>query len=252
MSEDQQKPERVLVRERAGTRFIHEIFLPDEKHSKSPANSAVLPAVVLFPNFMGPSDSARRHAAGVAARGYAVMMADFYGENVRPTNREEAVAAMQSLKADHDELRARAKDAFTALREQADLGLDAGKTAAIGFCFGGGVALELARSGADLKAAVSFHGTLATPLPAAEGAIRGSILVLHGADDPAVPQSQVSDFIGEMQNAGVADWQLVQFGGTVHSFTEPGADVPGRSQYQPRSARRAFALMESLFREVFA
>lgn len=252
MNEDQQKPERVLVRERAGKRFIHEIFLPDEKHSKSPANSAVLPAVVLFPNFMGPTDSARRHAAGVAAKGYAVMMADFYGETVRPANREEAVAAMQTLKADHQELRARANDALAALREQSDLGLDAAQTAAIGFCFGGGVALELARSGADLKAAVSFHGTLATPMPAGKGDIQGAVLVLHGADDPAVPQTQVSDFIDEMQGARVEDWQLVQFGGTVHSFTEPGADVPGRSQYQPRSARRAFALMEALFREVFA
>jgi len=251
MNENEQKPERVLARERAGKRFIHEVYVPADKHSKGGNKQTGLPGVVLFPNFMGPSDSARRHAVMVAEAGYAVMLADIYGEDVRPANREEAVEAMGALKADPGELRARAADALATLREQSDLDVDSNRMAAIGFCFGGAVALELARTGADLQAAVSFHGALATRAPASEGDIRASILVLHGADDPAVPQSQVADFVGEMQQARVEDWQLVQFGGTVHSFTEPGADVPGRNQYHPRSSARAFALMHALFDEVF-
>ncbi len=251
MSANQQKPEQVLVRERAGKRFIHEVYLPTDKHSKGDDKHPGIPGIVLFPNFMGPSDSARRHATMVADPGYAVLVADFYGENVRPSNRDEAVEAMGALKADHHELRARAVDALATLREQADLGVDGARMAAIGFCFGGAVALELARNGADLQAAVSFHGALATRAPATEGDIRASILVLHGADDPAVPQNQVADFVSEMQQARVEDWQLVQFGGTVHSFTEPGANVPGRNQYNVRSSERAFALMHGLFDEVF-
>ena len=122
---------------------------------------------------------------------------------------------------------------------------------AIGFCFGGGAILELARSGAPLSAFVSFHGNLDTPNPADNGNIRGSVLVLHGADDPAVPKAQVDDFVAAMQNTEV-DWQLVSYGNAVHSFTDPYANVPGRNEYNPLVAERAFKAMNDLLDQAFA
>ncbi|MNJ65402.1 Dienelactone hydrolase family protein [compost metagenome] len=130
------------------------------------------------------------------------------------------------------------------------MSLDLASLGAIGFCFGGGSVLELARSGAQLKGFVSFHGNLDTPNPADARNIRAPVLVLHGADDPAVPKTQVEAFTAEM-TAAKADWQLVSYGGAVHSFTERGASVPGRNEYNPKVAARAYQAMNDLFDEVF-
>jgi hypothetical protein len=105
--------------------------------------------------------------------------------------------------------------------------------------------LELARTGADLKAAVSFHGTLDTPNPADAKRIKGSVLVLHGASDPLVPKEQLPAFEDEM-NAAKVDWQLLSYGGAVHSFTDPNANVPGKMQYDRRTSERAFRAMHNL------
>jgi dienelactone hydrolase len=122
--------------------------------------------------------------------------------------------------------------------------------AAIGFCFGGGAVLELARSGSDLDAFVSFHGNLDTPNPDDAKQIKAPVLVLHGADDPAVPKEQVDAFIAEMK-ATDADWQMNIYGNAVHSFTDPYANVPGRNEFNPEVAERAFQAMNSLLDEVF-
>ena len=235
-----------LVQEDSGHRFVHEMFYPPESFTRP------RPGILLAPNFFGPAPSGRRQARSIADQGYVVMLMDYYGESIRPADADEAVAAMKHVAADLPELRRRTNTALSLLREHGENIVDAGKLAAIGFCFGGKVALELARSGADILAAVTLHGALSTDLPAAPGDVKASVLVLHGADDPAVPQSQVEGFVREMHEADVEDWQLVQYGQTVHSFTEPSANVPGRSQYQPRSTRRAFAQMYRLFDEVFA
>uniref|UniRef100_UPI001ABD0D2B dienelactone hydrolase family protein n=1 Tax=Pseudomonas aeruginosa TaxID=287 RepID=UPI001ABD0D2B len=123
--------------------------------------------------------------------------------------------------------------------------------AALGFCFGGCCALELARDGAELKAFVSFHGTLDTPDPAHARNIKGAVLVLDGASDPLVPREQLPAFAREMTDAGV-DWQLTSYGGAVHSFTDPNAKVPGKMHYDARTSRRAFQAMDDLLAEVFA
>ena len=113
-----------------------------------------------------------------------------------------------------------------------------------------GRALELARTGANLKAAISFHGTLDTPNPSDAKNIKGKVLVLHGASDPLVPKEQLPAFEDEMNAAGV-DWQLLSYGGAFHSFTDPQANVPGMMMYDEKVATRAFKSMHNLLDEVF-
>ncbi|WP_028693883.1 dienelactone hydrolase family protein [Pseudomonas cremoricolorata] len=208
------------------------------------------PALVMVPNWMGVTEGAERIAQEVASQGYVVLIADLYGQSLRPSNADEAAAAMMPLKENRIELRKRMAEALAQLLGQAKARLAPGKTAAFGFCFGGCCVLELARSGADLRAAVSFHGTLDTPDAADARNIKGAVLALHGADDPLVPAEQLPAFEAEMTAAKV-DWQLHSYGGAVHSFTDPEANVPGTAQYNRKVSERAFRAMHNLLDEVF-
>ena len=218
------------------------IYQGDTSHNK--------PGVLMVPNWMGPTAQSVEKAARVAADAYIVFMVDMYGKQIRPTNSSEAAAAAGAVRADRPLMRKRVNAALEVFKEQADIPLDPSRIAAIGFCFGGGTVLELARSGTELAGVVSFHGNLDTPDPGDAQQIKTKILVLHGADDPAVPDGQVQAFITEMRGADV-DWQLVHYGGAVHSFTNPYADTPGRNEYHPLVAQRAFDAMEYFFQEVF-
>lgn len=209
------------------------------------------PALVMVPNWLGVTPDAVKQAELVASRGYVVLLADVYGAKSRPKNPAEAGAAAGGLKGDRPLLRKRVTKALEVLLAQKDVKLDATKVGAIGFCFGGTAALELARAGAKLSGVVSFHGGLSSPTPADAKNITGKVLALHGADDPTVPADEVAGFEAEMRAAKV-DWQLVAFGNTVHSFTDPGANMPGRAQYSPVVAARAYALMDSWFAEAFS
>ncbi|WP_017902718.1 dienelactone hydrolase family protein [Pseudomonas asplenii] len=209
------------------------------------------PGLLMAPNWMGVGAGAEKIAQSVAAKGYVVLVADLYGQSVRPQNGDEAGAAMMPLKNDRAELRKRMQAAFKALQGQVLAPVDTSKLATFGFCFGGCCSLELARTGAPLKAAVSFHGTLDTPNPADAHNIKGSVLVLHGACDPLVPREQLPAFEEEMNAAGV-DWQLLSYGGAVHSFTDPHANVPGKMMYDAKTASRSFMAMHNLLEEVFA
>jgi dienelactone hydrolase len=208
------------------------------------------PGLLMAPNWMGVSAGAEKIAESVAAKGFVVLIADLYGQAVRPQNADEAGAAMMPLKNDRALLRKLMRAAFEALQSQGKAAVDSSKLAAFGFCFGGCCSLELARTGAPLKAAVSFHGTLDTPNPADARNIKGSVLVLHGASDPLVAKEQLPAFEEEMNAAGV-DWQLLSYGGAVHSFTDPNANVPGKMMYDARTASRAFVSMHNLLDEVF-
>ncbi|MEO5350339.1 MAG: dienelactone hydrolase family protein [Magnetococcus sp. YQC-3] len=209
------------------------------------------PLLLMVPNWLGVTPQAVAQAKEVAGQEYVVLVADLYGESVRPKNPEEAKEAATLLRANRTLLRARANNALDALLSAGvRAGADPRRSAAIGFCFGGGAVLELARSGRQLAAVVSFHGNLDTPNPGDAANIKGSVLVLHGADDPLVPDAQVQAFQAEMRAQPQLDWQLVSFGGAVHSFTDPDAKTPGRSLYHEKSAKRAFALMQQLFREI--
>lgn len=212
---------------------------------------AARPGLLMVPNWLGVTENAARKAALVAGDKYVVFVADMYGKTIRPTNPEEAGQAAGAVRADRALMRKRAQSAVEVLKtEGAKVALDASKLGAIGFCFGGGTVLELARSGADLKAFVSFHGNLDTPNPADAKNIKAPVLVLHGADDPSVPQDQVDGFVAEMK-ASKTDWQLISYGGAVHSFSNPEANTPGRNQYHPLVAARSFKAMHNLLDEVF-
>lgn len=214
--------------------------------------SSPRPGLLMVPDWLGVSENSAKQAALIAGDKYVVFMADMYGKAVRPANAEEAGAAAGAVRADRALMRKRAQAAVEVFKAQAgQVALDSGKLGAIGFCFGGGSVLELARSGAPLQGFVSFHGNLDTPNPADAQNIKAPVLVLHGADDPSVPPTQVEAFMAEM-TAAKTDWQLVSYGGAVHSFTNPQANMPGRNQYHPQVAARAYRAMNDLFDEVFA
>jgi dienelactone hydrolase len=210
------------------------------------------PGLLMVPNWLGVSEDSAKKAARAAGDKYVVFMADMYGKAVRPTNADEAKAAATLVRGDRPLMRKRAQAAVEVLKAQtAQVAMDVSKLGAIGFCFGGGAVLELARSGAELKGFVSFHGNLDTPNPNDAQNIKAPVLVLHGADDPSVSPEQLDGFVAEMK-AAKTDWQLVSYGGAVHSFTNPQANVPGRNEYHPLVAVRAFKAMDDLFAEVFA
>lgn len=206
------------------------------------------PGLLMVPNWMGVSKPAAEQAALIAGDKYVVFLADLYGKPIRPSNAEEAKTAATFLRNDRALMRKRAQASLDVFKRQP--GVDVTRLGAIGFCFGGGAILELARDGAPLKGFASFHGNLDTPNPGDAKQIKAPVLVLHGADDPSVPTEQVQGFIAEMSNAK-ADWQLVSYGGAVHSFTDPHANVPGRNQYHPVVAARSYKAMNDLFDEVF-
>lgn len=208
------------------------------------------PGLLMAPNWVGISEGAERIAQAVASKGYVVLLADLYGQAVRPANGDEAAAAMMPLKNDRAELRKRMQAAFEQLQAQTSASVDKEQLATFGFCFGGCCSLELARTGAPLKASISFHGTLDTPNPADGNNINGAVLVLHGALDPLVPKEQLPAFEDEMNSAGV-DWQLLSYGGAYHSFTDPEANNPGVQMFDAKVSARAFQAMHNLLEEVF-
>jgi len=210
------------------------------------------PGVLVFHEGLGLGDFAMEKARQLAALGYVALAADMFGERRQARNLQEVATLVGGLRAEPERLRARSLAALTALAGLPQV--DRGKLAAIGFCFGGSVVLELARSGADLKAVVSFHGVLATKLPAAEGQVKASVLVLTGADDPLAPPDQVAAFEAEMRAAKVADWQVVSYGNTLHGFANPAADgsMMRTALYHAQSDRRSWAAMRALFNEILA
>jgi dienelactone hydrolase len=215
------------------------------------AVTTLRPGLMMVPNWMGVSDAAIKQAGEIAADRYVIFVADMYGKDIRPKSAEEAKVAASTVRNDRAMMRSRAREAVKTFEAEADKrSLEMKGMAAIGFCFGGGTVLELARDGAPLEAFVSFHGNLDTPNPKDAKNIQAPVLVLHGADDPSVPPEQVDAFTSEMK-ATDADWQLVSYGGAVHSFTDPDAKVPGRNEYHPVVAARAFREMNNLMDDVF-
>jgi len=207
------------------------------------------PGVLVVHQWMGLTENEMMRARMLAELGYVALAADIYGQGVRPTDTAGAAKEAGKYYADRALLRARAAAGLEALKKQP--GVDAARTAAIGYCFGGGTVLELARSGADLRGVVSFHGSLDTPLPAARDAVKAKVLVCHGAVDPYVKPEAVTGFMAEMEAAGV-DYQFIAYAGAVHAFTQKGAgsDPSRGAAYQEAADRRSWGAMKEFLAEV--
>lgn len=212
------------------------------------AKKGKLPGVVVFPAWTGISDNEREHAEGLAKLGYVAFVADTYGKGIHPTPPKDAAAQAGIYMKDRDLYRAHAKAALAELLKEPMV--DPRRVAAIGYCFGGAGALELARSGAPLKAVVVFHADLTSPTPADDKNIKGRVLALQGADDPVVPEAEREKFAAEMRDAHV-DWQLVAYGGTVHCYTDKaaGTDPSHGCAYNAESEERSWVAMRDMFHE---
>jgi dienelactone hydrolase len=208
------------------------------------------PGVLIVHDWMGEGEFDRQQAKRLAELGYTAFSADIYGRGVRPKDMAEAGQLAGKYKGDRKLLRDRVNAAFDVLKKQPTV--DPKRTAAIGFCFGGTTALELARGGADVTGVVSFHGGLDNPTPADAQNIRAHVLVLHGADDPFSPLTEVNAFMDEMRKTK-ADWQVNLYSGAVHAFTNPavGNDSSKGIAYNQKAAERSWEAMKLFFKEIF-
>jgi dienelactone hydrolase len=208
------------------------------------------PGVLLFPDWTGVGPYAVKRAAMLVEEGYVVFCGDVYGKGIRPDTLPACIAEMKKSLNDRLLLRARARAALEQLR--AHPAVDSGRIAAIGYCFGGLTAIELARDGAEVHGVVAFHANLTTHNPADAKNIKCRVLVLHGADDPVVPDAEVLAFEKEMRDAKV-DWQLIAYGNTLHTFTYRWHMPPhgAESAYNEHSDRRSWIAMQNLFSEIF-
>ena len=224
-----------------GIRLVGELSVDDSRRGKRPA-------VLVSHEGGGLTDHARNRARALAELGYVAFALDYFGDG-RPVAADQAAARFGELNGDRLRTRAIAQAGLDVLlgSEHAD----AGQVAAIGYCFGGTLSLELARGGAPLQAVVGFHSGLATDRPATAGSITAPVLVCIGADDPFIPADQRLAFEEEMRAAG-ADWRLNLYGGAVHSFTNPEADGSNPAlRYDRRADERSWRAMLDLFGEVF-
>jgi len=216
------------------------------------AQTGKRPGILVVHEAWGLGEHAMERAKMLAKAGYVALAADMYGDRRLASDLPQAMELIGELRTDPNKLRQRAKSALAALKAQPNV--DGSRLAAIGFCFGGTTVLELARCGADVKGVVSFHGGLQTGAPAVPGAVTPKVLVCTGADDPMIPPAQVTEFEDEMRNAG-ADWQVIAYGNTVHSFTNPDAGKTVKLDgvaYNAQTDKRSWAAMRSFFDEIFA
>jgi dienelactone hydrolase len=228
-----------LTYEADGLRFKSALYVE--------AGTEPRPGVLVFPEAFGLGDHARNRAEGLAKLGYVALACDIHGDGRYVADLGEALGLLKPLYADTKRMRARGLAALQALRQREEVAVQ--QTASIGFCFGGTMSLELARSGADLKAVVGFHSGLSTTAPKDDAkAYRGRVLVCIGADDPFIAPAERAGFEAEMRGAGI-DWQMHLYGGTVHSFTNPDADARNNPamRYSEAADKESWAAMQELF-----
>jgi len=205
------------------------------------------PGIVVFPDARGIGEHAIEVARRLAGMGLVVLVADLYGGGARARDMAQAMELMTDLSSDVTRWRGRAQAALAALSGEDDV--DRTRLAAIGYCFGGTTALELARSGASVRGVVSFHGGLSSPRPDDARNITAKVLVCHGALDPVVPLTEVAAFEQQMSKTDV-DWQVCVYGGAMHAFTNPAANIDGMA-YHAAADRRSWTTMLALFDEIF-
>lgn len=226
-----------------GMRLVGELNVPD--------GAGKLPGILVAHEGPGIDDNAKARARRLAEQGYVTFALDYIGDGKRLAGMPEVMARLGPLMADPLRTRAIGQAALDVLTSEART--DTTRLAAIGHCFGGTMALELARGGAPLKAVVGFHSGLATARPQDAKNITGKVLVCLGAQDPMISSKQRVAFEEEMQAGGV-DWRMNLYGGAAHSFTNPDAGamgVPG-IEYHELTDRRSWEAMLDLFRETLA
>jgi len=215
--------------------------------------SARRPLMLMAPNWLGVTDEAISRTRRMTQDRYIGLVADMYGDGKISVGPPEAAILADALRDDPPERRSRISAALAALVTESEArGIgDATRKAVVGFCFGGGNALELARAGADVQATVCLHGDLVTRNPAGTvGQIKSPLLVLHGSADPVADKTQRDAFEAEM-DAVKAKWQMLTFGGLLHSFCETEADVPGIAEYNAPAAAQSYRLLDQFITDAF-
>jgi dienelactone hydrolase len=206
------------------------------------------PLVLIVHTWAGKDEFVHQRAEDLAALGYVGFAVDMYGNGKVGADTAENESLMTPLVSDRDMLKDRIVSALNYGKSLP--GVDSSRAAAIGYCFGGLVVLDLARSGEDLSGVVSFHGLL-MPSDISEKGIKAKVLVLHGERDPMVPLDMVDTFQKEMTEAD-ADWQLHSYGGTYHAFTNPDANDPNLgTQFNKSANERSWQSMKNFFAEIF-
>jgi dienelactone hydrolase len=217
------------------------------------ARSGKRPGVLVVHEWWGLNDYARKRAHMLAKLGYTALAVDMYGNGKTAGHPDDAGKFAGEVKKNMAVAEARFKAALELLKQQPTV--DDSKIAAIGYCFGGGIVLEMARRGVDLDAVVSFHGSLGTASPAKRGDIKARILVANGADDPFTKPEQIEAFKKEM-DAADADYKFINYPGARHAFTNPGADEYGKKfnlpmAYNQAADKASWKAMKQIFSEVF-
>jgi len=211
------------------------------------------PGVLVVHEWWGQNEYARKRARMLAELGYTALAVDMYGEGKQATHPDDAAKFSSETMKNFDTAKARFEAAMVFLKKQQTV--DAERLAAVGYCFGGGVVLNMARQGEDLKAVASFHGSLAAVKRATAGKVKAKIRVYNGEDDKFSPQQAIDAFMQEMRDAKV-DFQFINYPGAIHSFTNPDADELGKKfglpmAYNAEADKRSWADMTNFFAEVF-
>jgi dienelactone hydrolase len=208
------------------------------------------PGILVVHEWNGLQSYVKKRTEQLAKLGYVAFAIDMYGKGIRPKNPQESAAEATIYRQDRKLMRDRATAGLQVLQQNSLT--DVKRIAAIGYCFGGGTVLELARSGANIAGVASFHGNLDTPNPSDAKNIKAKVLVLHGANDPLVPKEQVKAFETEMRQANVK-WQLVSYPQAVHSFTNPeSGDDPSKGvAYNKNADERSWRAMKQFFAQIF-
>lgn len=226
-----------------GDKVLEGYFAPAQCGDKN------APIVMIVHQWMGLGDYEKSRADMLAAKCYNAFAVDMYGQGIRPSNKAEAGKQAGMYKGDAKIARGRMKAALDYVRARTNV--DPAHVAVIGYCFGGTMALELARSGADIDAVVSFHGGLSSPAPVTRpGTIRAAIQINHGADDPHVPPAEVAAFKDEMKAAD-ADLMFISYAHAVHSFTEKeaGDDPSTGAAYNKKADERSWEAALAFLKE---
>ncbi|MBI3574231.1 MAG: dienelactone hydrolase family protein [Gammaproteobacteria bacterium] len=211
------------------------------------------PGILVVHEWWGHNEYARRRARMLAELGYTALAVDMYGSGKTADHLDHAKQSMQTLIGDAKGMHARFEAALATLKKHKTV--DGKRLAAIGYCMGGIVVLEMARAGVDIAGVASFHGTLGTTNPAKPGQVRAKILVLNGVDDPFIPAESIAAFKQEMDAAKV-NYKFVNYPGAKHSFTNPGADAYGKKfnlpmVYNAEADKQSWAEMSKFFDGLF-